>query len=123
MKATELWKKSDDYRISIDLRDGLAGYSCSLSPPSPTCRIGLLHAAEAIIVSTTDLREDMTTTKNNAKAGNDGHGTISDETALKVAKEITVKFIEVGSVTPTNFATSFANVYKTIRNLINENQK
>lgn len=32
-----------------------------------------------------------------------------------MAKEITVKFIEVGRVTPGNFSSVFENVYSTIR--------
>lgn len=47
-------------------------------------------------------------------------GRITDEAILKIAKEITVKFIEVGRITPTSFATAFAGIYaaidKTVRN-------
>ena len=39
---------------------------------------------------------------------------VSDETILKIAKEITVKFIEVGRVTPTTFAAAFTNIYNTL---------
>lgn len=34
---------------------------------------------------------------------------------LKAAKEIVVKFIEVGRVSPTNFADSFKNIYQTVK--------
>ncbi len=43
---------------------------------------------------------------------------VSDETILKIAKEITVKFIEVGRVTPTTFSSSFTNIYNTIDNAV-----
>ncbi len=39
---------------------------------------------------------------------------VSDETILKIAKEITVKFIEVGRITPATFASAFINIYNTI---------
>ncbi len=39
---------------------------------------------------------------------------VSDETILKIAKEITVKFIEVGRVSPTTFASAFTNIYNTL---------
>jgi hypothetical protein len=67
-----------------------------------------------------DKGKTMTTYKNTQTHPTGGTSSISDETALKVAKEITVKFIEVGSITPTNFATAFANIYQTIRNLISD---
>ena len=39
---------------------------------------------------------------------------VTDEAILKIAKEITVKFIEVGRITPATFATAFAGIYSTI---------
>ena len=39
---------------------------------------------------------------------------ISEETILKIAKEITVKFIEVGRVTPTTFPSVFSCIYNSI---------
>ena len=44
----------------------------------------------------------------------DFSSTISDETILKIAKEITVKFIEVGRITPATFDISFKDIYATI---------
>ncbi|SDO99425.1 hypothetical protein [Desulforhopalus singaporensis] len=43
---------------------------------------------------------------------------VSNETILKFAKEITVKFIEVGRVTPATFAHTFDNIYTTIANSV-----
>ena len=37
-----------------------------------------------------------------------------DEQILRTAKEIIVKFIEVGRVSPTTFDESFKNVYTTV---------
>ncbi len=39
---------------------------------------------------------------------------VSDETILKIAKEISIKFIEVGGITPTTFEQSFKNIYSAI---------
>lgn len=39
---------------------------------------------------------------------------VPEEIILKVCKEIVVKFIEVGKVSPANFETTFNKVYETI---------
>jgi hypothetical protein len=39
---------------------------------------------------------------------------VPDEILLKIAKEIVVKFIEVGRITPTSFETNFKNIYATL---------
>ena len=44
----------------------------------------------------------------------DQSGTITDETILKIAKEISIKFIEVGRITPTTFEQSFKNIFSAI---------
>lgn len=44
--------------------------------------------------------------------------TVSDEVVLKIAKEIAVKFIEVGRLTPATFETTFTNIYTTINNTV-----
>jgi hypothetical protein len=51
----------------------------------------------------------------------DAPGKVSDETILKIAKEITVKFIEVGRITPTTFTSAFASVYSTIEKTVRGN--
>jgi hypothetical protein len=43
---------------------------------------------------------------------------ISDEAIFKVAKEIVVKFIEVGRLTPATFEDSFDRVYKAIERTV-----
>ncbi len=47
---------------------------------------------------------------------------VSDETILKISKEIAVKFIEVGRITPTTFSTVFTDIYKTINTTIRSNK-
>lgn len=41
-----------------------------------------------------------------------------DEKILKVAKEILVKFIEMGTVSPTNFDEKFRSIYWTIKDTV-----
>lgn len=43
---------------------------------------------------------------------------ISDEAIFKVAKEIVVKFIEVGRLTPASFEDTFDRVYKAIERTV-----
>ncbi len=37
-----------------------------------------------------------------------------EELVLKISKEIAVKFIEMGRITPANFDATFRNIYQTI---------
>jgi hypothetical protein len=41
-----------------------------------------------------------------------------EEKILKVAKEVLVKFIEMGTVSPTNFDEKFRSIYWTIRDTV-----
>jgi hypothetical protein len=41
-------------------------------------------------------------------------GSVTDETILKIAKEISIKFIEVGRITPATFEQSFKNIFSAI---------
>lgn len=43
---------------------------------------------------------------------------VTDEAIFKVAKEIVVKFIEVGRLTPSSFEDTFDLVYKAIRRTV-----
>ena len=45
-----------------------------------------------------------------------------DEHILKVSKEIVVKFIEVGRISPSNFNDTFKSIYKGIREAVIENE-
>ena len=40
---------------------------------------------------------------------------VTDDAIFKVTKEIVVKFIEVGRLTPANFEETFSRVYETVR--------
>ncbi|MCF8026535.1 MAG: conjugal transfer protein TraB [Desulfobacteraceae bacterium] len=44
-----------------------------------------------------------------------------DEMILKAAKEIVVKFIEVGNITPSTFHSHFRNIYTTVEKSVKEN--
>jgi len=43
----------------------------------------------------------------------DKEQTVSADTVLKIAKEISVKFIEVGRLTPATFDATFKSIYQT----------
>ena len=43
---------------------------------------------------------------------------VTDEAIFKVAKEIVVKFIEVGRISPANFGEHFADIYGEIRRTV-----
>ena len=45
------------------------------------------------------------------------------ETLLKITKEITVKFIEVGRITPATFAKEFAAIYQAIEKTLNKEER
>lgn len=47
-------------------------------------------------------------------AKSDQANTVTDETILKIAKEISIKFIEVGRITPATFEQSFKNIFSAI---------
>ncbi len=46
-----------------------------------------------------------------------------DEHILRTAKEIVVKFIETGRVSPTSFSDSFTNVYNTVQAVVKGEQE
>ena len=43
---------------------------------------------------------------------------VSEESILKTAKEVVVKFIEVGRLTPANFDETFRGVYQAVRDAV-----
>ena len=43
---------------------------------------------------------------------------VSDDTILKVAKEVVVKFIELGRLSPANFDETFKSIYKSVRDAV-----
>ncbi len=50
-----------------------------------------------------------------AKKQQDYNRPVTDEAIFKGAKEIVVKFIEAGRLTPGNFADTFDEVYKAVK--------
>lgn len=47
-------------------------------------------------------------------------GSKKNEMILKTAKEIAVKFIEMGNISPTSFHDHFKNIFKTVEATIKE---
>ncbi len=43
---------------------------------------------------------------------------VTDEAILKVAKEVVVKFIEVGRLSPPNFAETFREIHKSVHDAV-----
>jgi hypothetical protein len=46
-----------------------------------------------------------------------------DEMILKTVKEIVVKFIEVGNISPTSFHDHFRNIYTTVEKSVRQNRQ
>lgn len=44
-----------------------------------------------------------------------------DKNVLQVAKEVVIKFIEVGRISPTNFAENFDTIYHAVQATVGEN--
>jgi hypothetical protein len=47
---------------------------------------------------------------------------VSDEAILKIAKEISVKFIEMGRITPASFDSTFEKIYTTIERTVRDSK-
>ena len=43
---------------------------------------------------------------------------VGEEAILKVTKEIVVKFIEVGRLSPANFSETFSEIHRTVRDAV-----
>jgi len=54
------------------------------------------------------------TTTSARETGTSRKTEVSDESILKIAKEIAVKFIEIGRITPASFNEDFTNIHTTI---------
>ncbi len=46
--------------------------------------------------------------------------TITNESLLKISKEVAIKFIEMGRVTPATFDETFKNIHKTVSETVNK---
>jgi len=56
--------------------------------------------------------------KNNSETGAPAGRPVTDDAIFKVSKEIVVKFIEVGRLTPASFAQTFEDVYTAVRRTV-----
>jgi len=62
---------------------------------------------------------NMTSSKKSADSGPDTSSKpVTDDAILKVTKEIIVKFIETGRLTPSNFDETFKNVFNTVKHTV-----
>jgi len=48
---------------------------------------------------------------------------VTDEAIFKASKEIVVKFIEVGRVTPANFEETYQRVFSTVKQSVHSNNE
>ncbi|HET97153.1 MAG TPA: hypothetical protein ENN98_00315 [Desulfurivibrio alkaliphilus] len=56
--------------------------------------------------------------KNQTTAGEPRERPVGDEAILKVTKEIVIKFIEVGRLSPANFTETFNEIHRTVRDAV-----
>lgn len=49
-----------------------------------------------------------------------GRARIHEDSILKVSKEVTIKFIEMGRITPATFAETFKTIHSTIKETVNK---
>lgn len=63
----------------------------------------------------------MTQTASSSDQSSEKKRNISDDTILKIAKEIAVKFIEVGRITPSTFNDTFKDIHRTIEDSVQRN--
>lgn len=54
----------------------------------------------------------------NAKSDKKNKDSIGSETILKVSKEVAIKFIEMGRVTPATFDETFKQIHKTVKETV-----
>jgi hypothetical protein len=59
----------------------------------------------------------MTSEKHTDSTRNKNHD-IGEESILKISKEVVIKFIEMGRITPATFDESFKNIHATIRSTV-----
>jgi hypothetical protein len=84
--------------------------------PVQLIRIGLLYAGG---ISFFQIYGFHMTNKNSSP--NDTGRPITDDAIFKVAKEVVVKFIEVGRLSPDSFSERFENIYSSIKKTVQNN--
>jgi hypothetical protein len=56
--------------------------------------------------------------KNSPQQASAASKSVSEDAILKVAKEVVIKFIEVGRLSPVNFSETFQEIYTSIRSTV-----
>jgi hypothetical protein len=63
---------------------------------------------------------EMSSTPQDSGFGHEKSHPVSEETLMKIAKEIAIKFIEMGRLTPATFDQTFKNIYATVKETANK---
>ncbi len=63
----------------------------------------------------------MTTGKKGTQQ-NSKNDYVGDETILKVAKEVAIKFIEMGRITPASFDSTFKGIHKSVSDTVKKEE-
>lgn len=92
-------------------KDGLTGYSSSYRLCRFYDELAFFMRQRRIYLPSTGDRMALLEKTAQKK---DHSGLVTDETILKIAKEIAIKFIEVGRITPATFEQSFKNIFSAI---------
>lgn len=64
------------------------------------------------------MSKENTAGEKSVKSSARGDRSLTDEVILRVAKEVVVKFIEVGRLSPQNFGETFEEIYKSVRDAV-----
>ena len=64
------------------------------------------------------MTKEQTPDEKSAKSSARSDRSLTDEAILRVAKEVVVKFIEVGRLSPQNFSETFEEIYKSVRDAV-----
>lgn len=64
------------------------------------------------------MTKEQTAGGKSAKPSGRADRSLTDEAILRVAKEVVVKFIEVGRLSPQNFGETFSEIYKSVRDAV-----
>ena len=64
------------------------------------------------------MTKEQTAGEKASRSSSRGDRSLTDEAILRVAKEVVVKFIEVGRLSPQNFGETFEEIYKSVRDTV-----
>jgi len=64
------------------------------------------------------MTKEQTADEKSAKSSARSDRSLTDEAILRAAKEVVVKFIEVGRLSPQNFGETFVEIYKSVRDAV-----